>query len=48
VEAKWLLDNADLDKNGYLNETEILITYDLFVDSSVTEWGASLLKHDEL
>ena len=48
MEAKWLLDNADLDNNGYLNETEILITYDLFVDSSVTEWGASLLKHDEL
>ena len=42
------MDNADLDKNGFLNETEILIKYELFVESSVTEWGASLLKHDEL
>ena len=48
AEATWLMDNADLDKNGYLNTTEILIKYSLFVESSVTEWGASLLKHDEL
>ena len=48
AEAKYLIEIADLDRNGMLNKTEVLQSYDVFVQSSVTEWGASLLKHDEL
>ena len=48
AEAKYLIEIADLDGDKMLNKTEVLRNYNVFVQSSVTEWGASLLKHDEL
>ncbi|KAJ3612035.1 hypothetical protein NHX12_020312 [Muraenolepis orangiensis] len=47
AEAKHLVYESDLDKDGRLSKEEVLNKYDLFVGSQATDFGEALVRHDE-
>ncbi|CAD5112910.1 DgyrCDS2117 [Dimorphilus gyrociliatus] len=46
-EAKHLIQEADISKDGKLTKDEVLEKYDLFVGSQATDFGEALGRHDE-
>lgn len=46
-EAKHLIFEADADGDEQLTKDEILLKYDVFVGSQVTDFGEALARHDE-
>ncbi|XP_077452728.1 calumenin-B [Stigmatopora argus] len=47
AEAKHLVYESDMDKDGRLTKEEIVDKYDLFVGSQATNFGEALIHHDE-
>ncbi|KAK2519350.1 Calu [Columba livia] len=47
AEARHLLYESDLNKDGKLSKEEIVEKYDLFVGSQATDFGEALVRHDE-
>ncbi|KAF6735009.1 Calumenin-B [Oryzias melastigma] len=47
AEAKHLVYESDVDKDGRLTKAEIVDKYDLFVGSQATDFGEALTRHDE-
>ncbi|KAG7497389.1 hypothetical protein JOB18_036698 [Solea senegalensis] len=47
VEAKHLVNETDTNKDGKLTRKEVLDNYQVFVGSHVTDFGKTLLQHDE-
>lgn len=47
AEAKHLLHEADVDRDGKLTKEEILEKHEVFVGSQVTNFGEALMRHDE-
>ncbi|XP_034032506.1 calumenin-B [Thalassophryne amazonica] len=48
AEAKHLVYESDVDKDGRLTKKEIVDKYDLFVGSQATDFGEALTRHVEL
>jgi Ca2+-binding EF-hand superfamily protein len=47
AEAKHLIYESDVDKDGSLTKQEVLDKYEVFVGSQATDFGEALRKHDE-
>ncbi|XP_078511417.1 reticulocalbin-3 isoform X2 [Lissotriton helveticus] len=48
VEAKHLIYESDKDKDGKLSKEEILEKYEMFVSSTLTDYGHMMTQHEEL
>jgi Ca2+-binding EF-hand superfamily protein len=47
AEAKHLIYESDVDKDGVLTKEEVLDKYEVFVGSQATDFGEALRMHDE-